>query len=71
MMVRVFEYIYIYILKKGEHKDVVHKGHATVEEGQGNNVTVEHNVVPVYNDVDDLDKIFCNVAGELTSKGLS
>ena len=53
----------------GEHKEVVHEGHPTVEENQGNNVTVEgDNYVIADNDVDELDEMLHNVKGDFTSK---
>ena len=46
----------------------MHEEHPTVEEDQGNNMTIEDNDVTCDNDVDDLEEMLRNVEGEFTSK---
>jgi uncharacterized protein YacL (UPF0231 family) len=70
-MVRGFMSGYTCWMEHGEHKEVVHQEHSTVEENQGNNVMVEDNDMAVDNDIDDLDEMFHNVNDEFTSKGQS
>jgi hypothetical protein len=71
LMVRGFMSRYTCWMEHSEHKEVIHGGQSTIEEEQGNNMTVDDNNMTIDNDVDDLDEMLHNVDDEFTSKSES